>query len=79
MIVSGNCRGRNFADSIIFTLIPPEGHDYYGNGYYMNVEIDNAIHYVDCRYARTTDIEKLATIWIQDFYGKNAQVIRKIA
>ena len=81
MIVAGNYRNRAFADVVNFTMIPPKGRDYQGNGYHMNVFVEgnpSATHYIDVRYAQTRDVEKLARIWIKDFYGNTATDIRKL-
>lgn len=77
------CNGKEFEDTLNFVMLPPkEGEKHYGTGYYMLVEQMNAElppqkHYVDVRYERTTDVEILADRWIKNFYGKNAEDIRK--
>ena len=78
--VSGkDCRGIDFTEEVTFRLIPPSDNDYYGNGHYMAVDMPRNHFYVDCRYAGTTDIEKLADIWVKNYFGPNAQEVRKIA
>jgi hypothetical protein len=79
LAVIGERRGTKFKANIKFTLVPPETRDYYGNGYYMNVEHDNCIHYIDVRYSGTTDIDKLARIWVRNYFGNNAKEIKEIA
>lgn len=80
--VSGKtCEGEDFTEGLTFTLIPPaEGSEYYGTGYYMRVDVSTGRHhYIDVRYERTTDIEKLADGFIKGWYGKNAQEVKKWA
>ena len=72
VIVKGQRRGKTFNTKITFTLIPPTGMSYAGNGHFMSVDMPGSSHYVDVRYSHTTDIKKLATIWIKDYFGKNA-------
>ena len=75
------CDGKAFEDTVEFTLLPPTEKRYYGTGYYMCVKQYNPNfqnqHLVDVRYERTTDIEILADMWIENYYGKNAENIRK--
>lgn len=77
------CDGREFEDTLKFVMCPPkEGEKYYGTGYYMVVEQRSneypmQKHCVDVRYECTTDVEILADRWIKNFYGKNAEDIRK--
>ena len=83
LVKGHDCNGKEFEDTLNFKLIPPEaGEKHYGTGYYMTVEVTNEEyplqkHYVDVRYERTTDVEILADRWIKNFYGKNAEDIRK--
>lgn len=81
-VVSGkNCEGKNFQDFLIFTLLPPKETEYYGTGCYMRVEQSNPEfkekYFVDARYEQTKDIEVLADRWIINFYGENAEKIKK--
>ena len=58
------------------TLHPPKADTYYGNGYYMLVEMDGGREYnVDIRYEHTTDIVLLATKWAKGFWGEKASEI----
>ena len=79
-VVSGAYRGKQYAIPVAFSLIPPKGKNFYGNGYTMNVEVDDYLtkscHYVDVSNAGTIDLEKLARIWIKDYFGKTAMDIR---
>lgn len=75
-------RGEEFEDALEFELIhPKDGEKYYGTGYYMTVDQKgDGIHNrypVDVRYERTTDIEIIADRWISNFYGANAEDVRK--
>ena len=79
LAVIGERRGVKFKTQVKFTLFPPDGSDYYGNGYYMDVEHDGCIHYIDVRYSGTTDIEKLARIWIKNYFGNNVEEIKTVA
>ena len=64
---------KAFETTAKFTLIPPDpGEQHYGTGCYMSVEYGNGNDdYVDVRYARTTDIKKLAEAFIKDHWGEN--------
>ena len=78
--VSGNdCEGNDFTVEATFRLVPPSGNDYYGNGYYMTVDMPKNHFYVDCRYAGTTNIGKLANIWVKNYFGTNAREVMEIA
>lgn len=76
-----DCSGKEFTDSLEFTLLPPADDQHYGTGYYMRVAQSNPNfnnqHLVDVRYERTTDVEILADRWIENYYGKNAEDVRK--
>ena len=79
LIISGSHKGHNYADVVTFKLIPPNSKDYAGNGHKMIVDMAGnpaAIHYVDCRYSGTTDLWKLADIWIKDYYGNTVKEVR---
>ena len=78
LVVIGEIRGTSYKTTVKFTLIPPGKRDYYGNGYYMNVEHGDCIHYIDVRYSGTTDIDKLARLWVKDYFGNGAKEIREI-
>lgn len=69
VVVSGVCQGKPFNTPITFTLVPPGVQNYYGNGHYMNVHLPDTSKSVDVRYAQTTDLKKLARIWLADYYG----------
>jgi len=79
-VVSGAYMGKQYAVPIAFSLIPPKGKNFFGNGYTMNVEVDDyttkAVHYVDVSNSGTIDLERLARIWIKDFYGNTVREIR---
>ena len=76
--VSGTtCEGPSFTENLEFTMIPPEGSNHYGTGYYMTVKAPTQTHLIDVRYERTTDVEILADRWIENWYGKNAQEVIK--
>ena len=64
---------KQFEEKVTFTLYPPkDGEPRYGTGYYMGVDFENGNDaYVDVRYAKTTDIKKLADQYINDYWGKN--------
>lgn len=80
MQVSGkDCQKQDFTTQVTFRLVPPTGKDYYGNGYYMTVDMPGNNFYVDCRYSGTTDINKLADTWMKNYFGPNAQEVRQIA
>lgn len=80
MHVTGkDCSKRDFSIEVTFRLVPPTDKDYYGNGHYMTVDMPSNHLYVDCRYSGTTDLEKLARIWIKNYFGPNAQEVRHIA
>jgi len=80
MQVTGkDCQKQDFSVEVTFRLIPPDSNDYYGNGYYMTVDMPNNHFYVDCRYSGTTDIGRLADTWIKNYFGPNAQEVRQIA
>jgi len=77
------CDGRKFTEELTFTLIPPKDNNHYGTGYYMNVKQETKdyprqmVDWVDVRYERTTDVEILASRWIEGHYGKNAEEVTK--
>lgn len=78
--VSGKtCEGEDFTEDLTFTLLPPaKGESHYGTGYHMRVDMSISRHQLlDVRYERTTDIEILADRFIKNWYGKNAQDVRK--
>ena len=79
-VVSGAHRGKKYAQQVSFSMIPPKGKNYYGNGYTMNVEMDDyttpTIHYIDVSRSGTIDIEKLARVWIKDYFGNTVKDIR---
>lgn len=57
--------GKPFETSATFELFPPTSKSYYGTGYYMGVSFPNGYdESVDARYAGTTDIITLATMYI---------------
>lgn len=70
---------KEFTTSINFKLHPPkENEPHYGTGYYMSVNFEGhsgSSEYVDVRYLGTTDIKKLANLYIEDRYGKNAEEV----
>lgn len=78
VLVSGTQRGRAYTTPVTFTLVPPKTRDYYGNGHYMNVDLPGSSHYVDARYSMTTDLEKLARIWIKDYFGNTVKDIKTV-
>lgn len=82
MVVSGQRRGKKYDLPVTFTLIPPKGMNYFGNGFTMNVEIDDystpSIHYVDVSYSGTIDLEKLARIWVKDYFGNTVTNIKVV-
>lgn len=83
MVVSGQRRGKKYDLPVTFTLIPPpKGLNYFGNGFTMNVEIDDystpSIHYVDVSYSGTVDLEKLARIWVKDYFGSTVTNIKVV-
>ena len=77
--VSGvTCGGENFADEILFEMIPPENSNHYGTGYYMFVKLPGKQKlYIDVRYEKTTDVEILADRWIKSYFGNNAKEVTK--
>ena len=68
-----NCQGKEFNDVVVFELVKSKNENDYGTKLYMNVTQKNSgnKHFVDVRYARTTDIKKLAKAWLDDYYGAN--------
>lgn len=74
-IIEGTtCEGVQFKEEAKFELIPPKDDNHYGTGYYMLVNIGpNNRQYIDVRYERTTDIYKLAELFIKSYYGKNCK------
>lgn len=82
MVVSGQRRGKKYDLPVTFTLIPPKGLNYFGNGFTMNVEMDDystpSIHYVDVSYSGTVDLEKLARVWIKDYFGNTVTNIKVV-
>ena len=82
MVVSGQRRGKRYDTPVAFRLIPPKGLNYFGNGFTMTVEVDDystpSIHYLDVSYAGTVDLEKLARVWIKDFFGNTVTSIRVV-
>ena len=78
-IVKGrNCMGFPFKLELEFTLIPPSDPDHYGTGCYMLVDGHNIHDYVDVRYEKTTALCPLASRWINNYFGKNAEQVRYI-
>ena len=81
-VVSGVRQGKGYAQNLSFSLIPPKTRDFHGNGFTMNVEMEDyttpTIHYIDVSAAGTIDLEKLARVWIKDYYGNTVRDIRFI-
>lgn len=76
IIVNGISEGENFTTDLMFTLIPPKEKTFYGNGYYMKVDIKgNTFAWVNVRYSGKPDIKKLANQWIENYFGENAKEI----
>ena len=78
--VSGKtCDGEDFTEELEFKMLPPEaGSRHYGTGYYMAVDMSlSGKQLLDVRYERTTDIEKLADLFIRSWYGDNARSVSK--
>lgn len=78
-VISGtSCNGKKFTESVTFTMLPPSKEEpHYGTGYYMRVETPHDTKLIDVRYERTTDVEILADMWIEGWYGENAEDIAK--
>lgn len=79
--ISGtDCRGKSFSEDVIFTMLPPKDDNHYGTGYYMSVDLGRPDYspLIDVRYEGTTDVDKLADIWIENYYGKNAKEVAEV-
>lgn len=77
-VVKGHdCDKNPFEETLEFRLDrPKEGESYYGTGCYMLVTAPWDKWYVDARYQHTTKLDVLATRWIENYFGKNAEEVR---
>lgn len=70
------CDGDPFEEELTFRMLKTDSP--YGTGYYMRVEMSiSGPQLEDVRYTKTTDIETLADRFIEGWYGKNAESVRK--
>lgn len=82
LLVKGIVKHENnkpFEEEITFKLVPTSAQPY-GNKLAMIVERPkwNETKGVDVRYARTSDINELAKMWLDDFFGDYVQSYMKI-
>ena len=76
VVISVDRQNTRYKVPITFTLVPPVGPDYYGNGHHMDVHLPCYDQLVDVRNAGTVDLEKLARIWLTAFYGDGLKDVR---
>ena len=64
---------KQFTEKVTFTMIPPDDDVHYGTGYYMSVTgfANGYDQLIDVRYEGTTDVEKLARRFIENYWGSN--------
>lgn len=70
MVVAGHRRGDVYADVLDFRINPTKMQ--------MTVSCDNAEHYIAYTGTHTPNIERLARMWINDFYGETTEDIRVV-
>ena len=75
-VVSGAHRDKPYNVSTTFSLMPSKIRGVYT----LNVETKDrrvqTIHYVDVNYYKGIDLEKLARVWIADYFGNTVNDIQ---
>ena len=84
-LITGVCcskeeKGKRFRATVTFELMKSPAFEY-GNRLAMRVSSPgwHEDHYVDCRYAGTSDITKLAKAWADSYFGENMRTFKELA